>query len=273
MPPSRRSDFLSAALLDELSGIASQAAAAILSIDRSSIAWRNKDDGSPVTVADEAANDVILARLPSLLPGIPIVSEEGSARSVGGASQEDFIFVDPLDGTREYLAGRCEFTVNIGVVVDRVPMIGVIAAAAHRAIWRGAAGLGAQRLSFDPGAASNLGHCPIDIHTRRPADAVVAMVSRSHFDRETDAFLTARMVTRRLACGSSLKFCRIAEGRADLYARHAPTSQWDVAASHAILVAAGGAVTKPDGRPLSYGANARSFSIPGFVAWGDHAPL
>lgn len=213
---------------------------------------------------------MLIGRLPSILPGVTLVSEEASRGSADDAADGDFIFVDPLDGTREFLAGRKEFTVNIGVVADRVPTIGVIVAPALQTIWRGAIGLGAQRIHFEPGAGIGRGRAPIAILTRpRAADAVVAMTSRSHFDPQTEAFLAARMVTKRLACGSSLKFCRIAEGQADLFARLAPTSQWDVATGHAVVVAAGGGVTTPDGRPLSYGPDSGGYGVPGFVAWGN----
>lgn len=265
-------EFSSPRFLDELTALASHAATTILSFDRSHIGWRSKPDSSPVTAADEAAEDVILAGLSCLLPGMRVVSEEPWDPAGTDSGEADFILVDPLDGTREYLAGRSEFTVNIGLIIGHVATVGVIAAPDLGKIWRGVLGKGSDRLRLSPGAGPTHGGTPVPIRTRKPQPGrVVAMVSRSHFDPRTDAFLSSRSVTGRVACGSSLKFCRIAEGRADLYARLGPTSQWDIAAGHAILAAAGGAVTTPDSGLLNYGFGPAGFAVPGFVAWG-HQP-
>jgi 3'(2'), 5'-bisphosphate nucleotidase len=260
------SELASARGLDALTDLVSRAGAAILAIDRSKITWRTKADQSPVTAADEAANAVIIAGLSRLVPGTPVVSEEGQVRL--SSSEAPFILVDPLDGTREFLADRDEFTVNIAVIGSGRPIAGVIAAPALGLVWRGVVGRGAERLRLAPGAAASQASDRIAIRARRPGEGFVAMVSRSHFDARTDAFLRRLPITSRLACGSSLKFARIAEGGADLYARLAQTCEWDVAAGHAVLVAAGGCVTAPDGAELIYGRTP-DFHIPGFIALGD----
>jgi 3'(2'), 5'-bisphosphate nucleotidase len=253
--------------LDALMELVSGAAAAILAIDRSKVACRAKSDRSPVTAADEAANAIIVQGLTRLLPGVPVVSEEEQVRP--SALEAGFVLVDPLDGTREFLAGRDEFTVNVAIVSQGKPMVGIIAAPAFGLVWRGVVGQGAERLHLAAGAAPRQATRRCAIHTRRrPAAGFVAMISRSHFDKETDAFLKRLPLVARSPCGSSLKLARIAEGSADLYARLARTCEWDVAAGHAILAAAGGIVTTPEGAELVYG-HAPDFHVPGFIAWGD----
>jgi 3'(2'), 5'-bisphosphate nucleotidase len=256
-------------LVDELSKLIWRAAAAVLAMDQSTVKWQAKADLSPVSAADEAANAVITQGLLELLPGVPIVSEEETARKVLGMPARGFALVDPLDGTREFLAGRDEFTVNVAIVLDGTPIVGLIAAPALRLIWRGIAGRGAERLHVAPGDVSLEASEIRPMRTREaPQGGFVATVSRSHFDAKTDAFLQRLPVAGRVSCGSSLKFCRIAEGSVDLYARLARTCEWDVAAGHAILAAAGGVVTTPAGAELVYGRTDH-FHIPGFIAWGD----
>ncbi|MDE2230270.1 MAG: 3'(2'),5'-bisphosphate nucleotidase CysQ [Alphaproteobacteria bacterium] len=270
-----RSDIASLAdvhLLAELTALVSRAAAAIAALDASSVVARQKPDSSPVTVADEAAQDVILAGLSSLLPGTPVVSEEAVGPVGAIAPGATFILVDPLDGTREYLAGRSEYTVNVAVIIAGRPAIGVIAAPAKGLIWRGIVGRGSERLRLPPGAAPDEAPEIAVIHARRRSlHGFVATVSRSHIDARTEAFLARVPVIERIACGSAIKFCRIAEGYADLYPRLAPTMEWDIAAGDAILAAAGGTVTTPDGAPLVYGRSDVGFKVPAFVAWGDPA--
>lgn len=256
-------------LIDELTQLIWAAAAAVLAIDQSTAKWHAKFDHSPVSAADEAANAVITQGLLRLLPGVPIVSEEGTAREKPSALAECFALVDPLDGTREFLVGRDEFTVNIAIVLDGMPVVGFIAAPALRSIWRGIAGRGAERLQLAAGEAPHQASDVCPVRTRRAqAEGFMAAVSRSHFDVQTDALLKRLPIAGRISCGSSLKFCRIAEGSVDLCARLAQTSEWDVAAGHAILAAAGGVVTTPEGAELAYGRS-ENFHIPGFIAWGD----
>jgi 3'(2'), 5'-bisphosphate nucleotidase len=258
-------DARAAAIFTE---IAVAAARAILRYDCRNVTIREKADASPVTAADSASEEVILRGLATMLPGVPVVSEESvdawAAKQPGSAC----VLVDPLDGTREFLAGRDEYTVNIALVRDGTPVVGVVAAPALGLAWRGAAGL-AERLQVLPSAAL---HAPVAIRTRAwPAGARTAAVSRSHFEPASAAFLEKFAPIEPVSCGSALKFCRVAEGAIDVYPRLAPTSEWDVAAGHALVVAAGGAVTTPDGVPLVYGRGETGFRVPGFVAWGDAA--
>jgi 3'(2'), 5'-bisphosphate nucleotidase len=264
------------ARLDELTTLVSRAAAAIVAIDPAACGARDKPDQSPVTAADEAAEAIILDGLSRVAPGIPVVSEEAVAIGCIPPPDHTFFLVDPLDGTREFLAGRDEFTVNVAVICDGVPVIGLVAAPPLGLIWRGIVGRGAERLRLRPGAALTEASEVAAIRTRAcPEHGIIAAVSRSHFDAQSQGFLDKLPVTGTIVCGSSVKFCRIAEGGADVYPRLAPTSEWDIAAGHAVLAAAGGMVTRPDGGALVYGRFAERFRVPGFVAWGDptHAAL
>jgi 3'(2'), 5'-bisphosphate nucleotidase len=249
-------------LLDLLAGLAAHAADIIRRSRREML--HRKADGSPVTAADEAAEAAICAGLEHFAPTVPVISEERAARGECRAladADDSYFLVDPLDGTREFIAGRDEFTVNIALMRAGVPVLGIVAAPALELVWRGLVGHGADRMAT-AGSTS-----PTRIQTRRRPPKPVVMVSRSHLDANTSAYLRTlpRGVTE--TCGSSLKFCRVAEGTADLYPRLAPTHDWDVAAGHAIVRAAGGAVTAPDGSHLAYGTP--DLLIPHFVATGD----
>lgn len=257
-----------AGLLDGLTLIASRAAAAILAVPQLDLNQRHKPDSSPVTAADDASETVILAGLARLMPGVPVVSEETTGnRPVDGLGRRFFI-VDPLDGTREFLAGLDEFTVNIALIENEMPVAGVLAAPARGLIWRGYVGHGAERLALSPGAAPDKARERVAIRTRtRPPDGARVLISRSHLDAATDAYVDRLMRPEKIACGSALKFGLLAEGSADLYPRLGPTSEWDIAAGHAVLVAAGGAMRKPDGGALRYGQG--NFLVGGFIAMGD----
>jgi 3'(2'), 5'-bisphosphate nucleotidase len=259
-----------AGLIDPLTTIVSRAAAAILAIRATALKTRTKADESPVTAADETSEAIILDAVSRLLPGVPIISEEAAAKSSSAAAAAEVILVDPVDGTRELVAGRDEFTVNLGLLRAGRPVLGIVAAPALGLVWRTAPGGGAQRLQLAGGAPAPSAVKPVPIHTRpMPKSGIVAAVSRSHFDPATDAFLARLGDVTRAAEGSALKFCRVAEGAADLYPRLAPTYPWDVAAGHAILAAAGGVVTAPDLTPLTYCLDPARMRIPGFIAWGD----
>jgi 3'(2'), 5'-bisphosphate nucleotidase len=259
-----------AALAERLTAVIVKAAAAVAAFDCGSVASRAKADGSRVTAADEAAEAIILADLAQVAPGIAVVSEESAAPSVD--VRTCFFLVDPLDGTAEFLAGRNEYTVNIALVRDAIPVIGLVAAPALGIVWRGVAGRGAERLTFSSNYAALREATPI--HARPwPAPArVTAAISRTHYEAATATFLQRFVAMDEVACGSALKFARIAEGLADVYPRLARTSEWDVAAGHALVTAAGGAVTTPAGKPLTYGRT-QDFRIPGFIAWGDPAAV
>jgi 3'(2'), 5'-bisphosphate nucleotidase len=257
-----------ARLAESLTGIALAACAAIRTVDFRDAGTRHKADTSPVTLADEAAQAAILQGLARLLPDVPVASEEAACQWQGKAPRE-FVLVDPLDGTAEFLAGRLEYTVNIALVRNGIPAVGVVAAPALGQVWRGATDHGAERLSFSPGDTGTMRDART-IHTRPwPADERLAAVSRSHYDTASAAFLERIAPVRPVEYGSALKFCRVAEGTVDIYPRLAPTCEWDVAAGYALVAAAGGTVVTPDGAPLRFGRLRENFRIPGFIAWGD----
>ncbi len=259
-------------LLDDLTTIVSTAAAAILAARAGSLDPRTKSDQSPVTAADEAAEAVILAGLARVLPGVPVVSEEAAGSAPPALLGDRFILVDPLDGTRELLAGRDEFTINVAIVDGGRPTLGIVAAPAMGMLWRGRESAGAERLRLTPGSPASDAREHTSIRTRPcPAEGVIATVSRSHLDQDTQAFLARLPVGSTLNCGSAIKFCQVAEGGADIYPRFGTTCEWDIAAGHAVLAAAGGSVTAPSGGPLEYGRIAQRFRVPSFIAWGDRS--
>jgi 3'(2'), 5'-bisphosphate nucleotidase len=258
------------ARLDELTAVVRQAAAAILAVDPAEANARLKADQTPVSNADLVGQAVLLEGLARLMPALPIVSEEAGALPHAGRRDDSFALIDPLDGTREFLAGRPEFTVNLAIVIRGVPTVGIIAAPALGRLWRGIVGRGAEVLQ---GAIRDSAGQPapiVAIKTRPPpAAGLTAAVSRSHFDPWTARFLSQFAVAERIVCGSSLKFCQIAEGHADVYPRLAPVCEWDIAAGHAILAAAGGTVVTPEGGAVPYGRSSCGFRLEGFVACGD----
>jgi 3'(2'), 5'-bisphosphate nucleotidase len=259
-------------LLDALTDIASQAGAAIMRVRDEGSTVRTKADASPVTDADESAEAIILDGLAHVLPGITVVSEEAAARGALPVLPATFVLVDPLDGTREFIAGRDEFTVNIAIVRDGRPLAGIVGAPALDTIWRGTIGKGSERLRLRAGAAVRDASERTVLHTRAyQGGRWRAMVSRSHLDSQTEQWLARFPAVERMDCGSSVKFCRMAEGNADVYPRLGPTSEWDIAAGDAVLTAAGGVVLSPDGEPVRYGQAARKLKVPSFVAWCDPA--
>jgi 3'(2'), 5'-bisphosphate nucleotidase len=257
-------------LLDELTTVVSAAGAAILATRSGSLDTRAKPDLTPVTACDHAAEAVILEALARLLPGTCIVSEEAVGRALPQRIPDSFVLVDPLDGTRELVAGRDEFTINLAIVGDGRPRLGIVAAPAHGLLWRGLEGRGAERLRLSPGAPASAAQARSPIRTRpAPSSGLIAAISRSHLDPQTQAYLARLPIGERHPCGSAVKFCQVAEGCADVYARLSPTCEWDVAAGHAVLAAAGGVVNTPEGAPVSYGRMAEKFGVPAFIAWGD----
>jgi 3'(2'), 5'-bisphosphate nucleotidase len=246
-------------LLPRVLAIAEEAGAVILRHYREGTTVTTKADASPVTAADEAGEAIILAGLRELTPNLPIVAEEavarGEAPDVGDGL---FWLVDPLDGTKEFLSGNGEFTVNVGLIDQRRPVLGVVLAPVRGLAWWGASGQGASRREADlvrPIAAR-----------RRPEVGAVAVASRSHRDSATDAWLAEERIVDTLSAGSSLKFCLVAEGKADVYPRFGPTMEWDTAAGDAVLRAAGGRVQTTDGAPFLY--RKPGFRNPGFIARG-----
>jgi 3'(2'), 5'-bisphosphate nucleotidase len=257
--------------LDDLTAVVGRAAAAILAVDPATAGRRQKSDRSFVTHADEAAQAVVLQGLSEIFPGLPAICEEATGLPRPDTLGRCFALVDPLDGTREFLDGRPEFTVNLAVVRAGVAVLGIIAAPVLGRIWRGFLGSGAERLRFDP-ARPGIFDEIVPVHTRPQIPGRIRVaVSRSHLDADTAALLSRLAVSETIVCGSSLKFCRVAEGGADLYPRLAPTFEWDIAAGDALLAAAGGVVKKPDGTPLRYGQIAEGFRVPAFLAFGNPA--
>lgn len=259
-------------LLDRVAALVRDAGDTVMAIYRSDFTVQDKADASPVTLADQQAEAVILAGLRALTPEWPVVAEEAVA--AGGlpdlAGARRFWLVDPLDGTREFVARNGEFTVNVALVEDGRPVLGVVlapalpGAPAGGRLWAGAAGAGAW--TEDAGGRRAIA-C-----RRVPAEGWTVLASRSHGDAAAlDGFLAAHPAGRRLArldnAGSSLKLCLVAEGRADLYPRLGRTMAWDIAAAHAVLAAAGGSVQRlDDGQALRYGGG--GFENPHFVACG-----
>ena len=251
---------------DQVASIASYAGELTL---RASRTPRKKHDSTIVTDADLASERHILAELAKLFPSIPIISEEAVA---AGATQQPaalFWLVDPLDGTTEFAAGSDEFTVNIALIADGAPLAGWIGAPGFGRLYRGAVGYGAERFDLPSGGRIASGSARRSICARpRMNDDLVVLHSRSHLDPASEAYIAALAPCRRVASGSSLKFCEIAEGEADIYPRLAPVSEWDIAAGHAIVAAAGGHVTTPNGDPLTYGHIEQNFRVPGFIVTG-----
>jgi 3'(2'), 5'-bisphosphate nucleotidase len=256
-----------AALMAPLTDLVVRAGAAILAVDRPAMKVDGKPDGSPVTEADLAADRIISEGLARLFPDVPALSEE-RAHLAKPSYDGSFFLIDPLDGTREFVAGRSEFTVNLALVTNGTPLLGIIGAPALGLVWRGLVGRGAERLKTGRGSVAE------PIHTRtlpRRGDPWIAAVSRSHGDIRTEAFIEARPGAIRQVLGSAVKFGRVAEGAADIYPRLSPTSEWDVAAGHAVLTAAGGKITDAQGAELHFGKGREGFIVPEFIAWGDPA--
>jgi 3'(2'), 5'-bisphosphate nucleotidase len=218
-----------------------------------------KADQSVVTEADHAAETIILAGLRLALPGCTVIAEEEAAGGKITAATSEFWLVDPLDGTREFTSGGDDFAVNIGLVRNGRPVLGVVGVPATGEVFSGIVGVGAWRQS--DGRTTSIAARP------PPAEGLTVVASRHHGDQaRMDAFLAGRAVARVVNFGSSLKFCRLAEGQADLYPRFGRTMEWDTCAPHAVLEAAGGAVETLDGTALRYGKP--GWDNPHFVCWG-----
>lgn len=248
-----------ATLLEALLPVARAAGQAIMQIYASPFTVRNKDDASPVTDADVAAEAVILQALAQLTPDVPVVAEEQMAAGHQPASARSFWLIDPLDGTREFIKRNGEFTVNIGLIQGALPVLGVLYAPAVDRLFAG----------LYPGTAfQELAGLRTNIACRAvPASDLTVTCSRSHGrEDDLDDYLRPWLVRERVRIGSSLKFGLLAAGEADLYPRLSPTMEWDTAAGHAILRAAGGTVTDLQGAELRYGKP--EFRNGNFVAWG-----
>jgi len=234
-----------AALLEACVLAARQAGAEILKLVEAGFEVETKKDESPVTVCDRAAEHIILRALAIAAPGVPIIAEEEVAAGRIPAHDDIYFLVDPLDGTKEFVRGGDDYTVNIGLIVGGSPRLGVVYQPACDRLWAGRAGTGA----FTEDKAGRR-----DIRTRERGVTLEAVASKSHLTQSTVDYLREAVgECSHVSVGSSLKFCIVAEGRADIYPRLSPTSEWDTAAGHAVLLAAGGRVDGPDGTPLRYG--------------------
>ncbi|MFT3723123.1 MAG: 3'(2'),5'-bisphosphate nucleotidase CysQ [Hyphomonadaceae bacterium] len=249
--------------------IASDAGVAVMEVYTSDFETRQKADYSPVSDADERAEEIILTRLEQALPGVPVLAEERAAREGLGARVADaFLLVDPVDGTKEFVQRRGDFTVNIALICGGHPVAGTVFAPARREMYFGGAEARAIE-DFSPGATVGEGRL---LKTRAyPAEGLTAVTSSSHLDERTKAFLAKHTIVSQTGIGSSLKFCLLAGAKADVYPRWGPTMEWDTAAGHVVLTAAGGQVIKPDGTPFAYGKGADGFRNGPFVAWGGAA--
>ena len=253
-------------------GLALRAGALILTIRAAGVHVRYKGDSSPVSEADEQAEAVILAGLAEHFPDIPVVAEEAAAAGNFPHAGDLFFLVDPLDGTKEFITGSDNFTVNIALIAQGEPVAGVVYAPALARMWIA----DGKAYLVDIDSSSELppekSWQPIAVRPL-PEAGLVAMSSRNHAEARSQALLACLPVIGHAVCGSSLKFCRIAEGACDIYPRFGPTMEWDTAAGDAVLRAAGGAVINEFGERLVYGQSGKGFLNPGFVAVGDPALL
>lgn len=255
-------------------GLALEAGQRVLQVRSQGPHVRRKKDNSPVCEADEQAEAIIVAGLSRHLPDINIVAEEAASAGRKPDLGSEFILVDPLDGTREFVADRDQFTVNIALISRGTPILGVVFAPAQNQIWRGghvAADQGFAETASVPAGATTSDACEWQaIHARvGKSDALKLLCSLSHMDEQTEKYIKNLPVTDSLAMGSSTKFCLIASGQADVYPRMSPTMEWDSAAGDAILRAAGGMVLDSSGGPLQYGKP--EFRNTAFFAWGNPA--
>lgn len=244
------------------------AGAAIMSHYDAGTAMETKGDGSPVSAADREAEDIILAALAQIAPGVPVVAEEAASAGLVVHTGDTFFLVDPLDGTREFAARRPEFTVNIALVREGVPVFGIIyAPALSQLYWTDAGAAFKADVPLQPPADLS----GLDAHRLATAKAhdgpQTIVASRSHGSDELEVWLQSIDAGARVNIGSSLKFCLVAEGKADLYPRFGPTMEWDTAAGHAIAVAAGGCVTRTCGAAFLYGKADEGYRNPGFIVW------
>lgn len=243
-----------------LAEIVDEASALILPLWKSELAVLTKADESPVTEADRRGEELILKRLAERFPGTPVVAEEyASQYGTPDAIGPRFFLVDPVDGTKAFVRGDPNFTVNIGLIENGRPVAGAVAAPASGEVW----------FTAESGAVKRDGNGERTVQARPwPEGQAIALVSHTMKEEAAAKLAAAYRFDLRTPMDSSIKFCRIAEGAADIYPRHGPTSEWDIAAGHAVLEAAGGSVLTPEGLPVLYGKAADLFKNGWFVARG-----
>jgi 3'(2'), 5'-bisphosphate nucleotidase len=258
-------------LLHGMIALALDAGRAILEFYEGGAIVTLKPDASPVTSADLAAEAIILAGLESLAPEIPVIAEEAVARGAMPKAARQFFLVDPLDGTKEFISRNGEFTVNIALIEAGQPVAGVVYAPAIGRLFWGEQGKGAaEAVVADPKAQEPCEGRRIAAQQAAAGAPIKVVASRSHRDGETDRFLASLGDCVIVSAGSSVKFCLVASGEAQLYPRFGRTMEWDTAAGHAVLAAAGGTVVTADGAPLLYGKEAEGFANPPFIAAAGH---
>jgi 3'(2'), 5'-bisphosphate nucleotidase len=258
---------LSLAELSKLFTIAHAAGRVIMDVYRRDFTTRTKDDRSPVTEADVAAENLILAQLLKSHPQTPVIAEETAASGTIPKINSEFFLVDPLDGTKEFINRNGEFTVNIALIRGSEPVAGVIYAPAIGEAYCGATGTGAFSAQVSEEAdSSTAAWTKISVNATRPR--LIAIASRSHRDIETEELLSRIKPAEIVSRGSSLKFCTVASGAADIYPRFGRTMEWDTAAGQAILEAAGGQVTDIQGQRLLYGKTSAGYANPAYIAFG-----
>jgi 3'(2'), 5'-bisphosphate nucleotidase len=253
-----------AALLDPVLEMTAEAGATIMDVVRAGFEVVEKEDSSPVTIADQRAEAILLAALKECAPGIPVVAEEqAAAGETPDVGDGPYFLVDPLDGTKEFIRGGDSFTVNVALIEDRRPVFGVVYAPATDRLFYGH-GAGTAHVIDDFAAGGQ--RRPMAVRTADP-DSLTIVASRSHRNAETEAYLAYYPDAETVSIGSSLKFCLVAAGEADLYPRLGPTMEWDTAAGHAVLLAAGGSMTTLAGAPFLY--TKPDFRNGFFLALGD----
>jgi len=258
---------------EDLAEIALKAGVIIMQIYATDFDVAAKTDASPVTQADEKAEALILSALTELAPDIPVLAEEAVAAGIIPEIAERFFLVDPLDGTKEFIHKRGEFTVNIALIEHGRPVMGVVFAPALDRLFVADSVSSAWQASVKPGGAVPPASERKAMRIRKAPDQITAIASKSHRTPETDAFLEQFEVGDIVSAGSSLKFCLIAAGEADLYPRMGRTMEWDTGAGQAVVEAAGGRVLQEDGAPLLYGKTERGYDNPHFIVYGDVTPV
>jgi 3'(2'), 5'-bisphosphate nucleotidase len=255
--------------LDELAlafaVLASEAGQVVMDVYATDFEVRRKADLSPVSEADEAAEALLIPGVEKLLPGVPILAEEAVSRDGFVDVGSEFVLIDPLDGTKEFVSRNGEFTVNVALIRDGSPVAGCVYAPARDRMFVG--GTRAATGTVRPGA--DVPDLTPTTTRPYPTEGLTVVTSRSHLDEDTKAFVERIGAVSTRDAGSSLKFCLVADGEADVYPRFGPTMEWDTAAGHAVLAAAGGVVVNPDGTPFRYAKAESGFRNGPFVAWGQ----
>lgn len=256
---------------EQLARIALDAGRVIMDIYEGDFDFSKKGDDSPVTEADQKAEDLILKGLAEAEPDLDVIAEESFADGKVPDHGTRFALVDPLDGTKEFISKNGEFTVNIAIIEHGRPVMGVVYAPAKHRLFVAEAHNAAWQAEAAPGGTVPAHRTPLKIRPA-PEAGLTAVASKSHRSPETDEWLAKFNVAETAGAGSSLKFCLIAAGEADLYPRMGRTMEWDTAAGHAVVEAAGGRVLTEEGAPLLYGKRERGYDNPHFIVYGDVSP-